>query len=190
MSISSKATGLRPGVCTSTTRPSTPYTGMVIYETDTNKALSWNGSSWKLLNSVGTVPNFMVYLSGANGAATNGATIAYNTTQYDDLSNVSSGVFTVPSGQDGVYQLSVVANCYNIGTTGYFRVRMITTGSLANGYNGSQTPAQGSTDTFSTLSITVKMSAGDTAYCSWSVPATGNYSAGVGYNTFMGCRVR
>lgn len=50
MSISSKATGLRPGVCTSTTRPSGPYTGQIIYETDTGQMQVWNGSSWGSLN--------------------------------------------------------------------------------------------------------------------------------------------
>lgn len=38
--------GTRPGVCTSTTRPSAPYEGMMIYETDTDKVLVWNGSAW------------------------------------------------------------------------------------------------------------------------------------------------
>ena len=47
MSISSKATGLRPGVCTSTTRPSAPYTGQLIFETDTFAMKFWNGSSWQ-----------------------------------------------------------------------------------------------------------------------------------------------
>jgi hypothetical protein len=37
---------IKPGVCTSTTRPASPYTGQVIYETDTNLQYSWNGSSW------------------------------------------------------------------------------------------------------------------------------------------------
>jgi len=36
----------KPGVCTSTTRPATPYEGQMIYETDTDKVLVWNGSAW------------------------------------------------------------------------------------------------------------------------------------------------
>lgn len=47
MSISSKATGLRPGVCTSTTRPTSPYTGQLIFETDTFAMNFWNGSAWQ-----------------------------------------------------------------------------------------------------------------------------------------------
>lgn len=33
--------------CTSTTRPSSPHTGMTIYETNTNRHMTWNGSIWR-----------------------------------------------------------------------------------------------------------------------------------------------
>ncbi len=46
MTISATNQGLRPGVCTSTSRPTVPFDGMVIYETDTNNALVWNGTAW------------------------------------------------------------------------------------------------------------------------------------------------
>lgn len=46
MAISSNTTGYRPGVCTSTSRPSSPYTGQAIYETNTNLMAIWNGSVW------------------------------------------------------------------------------------------------------------------------------------------------
>jgi hypothetical protein len=36
----------KPGVCTSSTRPASPYEGQFIYETDTDKLLAWNGSAW------------------------------------------------------------------------------------------------------------------------------------------------
>lgn len=41
----------KPGVCTSSTRPASPYDGQVIYETDTDKTLVWNGSAWVLLST-------------------------------------------------------------------------------------------------------------------------------------------
>ena len=46
MAISNNSTGLRPGVCTSTTRPTAPYEGQHIYETDTDLVYLWNGSAW------------------------------------------------------------------------------------------------------------------------------------------------
>lgn len=46
MAISNNNTGLRTGVCTSTTRPSAPYTGQKIFETDTKNELTWDGSAW------------------------------------------------------------------------------------------------------------------------------------------------
>lgn len=38
------------GVCTSSTRPASPYEGQMIYETDTDKTLVWDGSAWVNLN--------------------------------------------------------------------------------------------------------------------------------------------
>jgi len=46
MAISNNSTGLRPGVCTSTTRPVSPYEGQSIYQTDTDTVLFWDGSAW------------------------------------------------------------------------------------------------------------------------------------------------
>jgi hypothetical protein len=46
MGISNVASNLRPGICTSSTRPTTPYEGQVIYETDTDKVMVYDGSVW------------------------------------------------------------------------------------------------------------------------------------------------
>jgi len=37
---------IKPGVCTSSTRPAVPFEGQMIYETDTDKVLVYNGSAW------------------------------------------------------------------------------------------------------------------------------------------------
>ena len=47
MAINSLSTGLRPGVCTSTTRPTAPYVGQLIFETDTFVLKYWTGSAWQ-----------------------------------------------------------------------------------------------------------------------------------------------
>jgi hypothetical protein len=88
MSISNSATGLRPGVVTSTTRPTTPYTGQIIYETDTGYLRVWDGAAWDYLSqSQDTTTNFPV--SGISGAWTSytptlagGATVATTSIAY------------------------------------------------------------------------------------------------------------
>jgi hypothetical protein len=50
MAISSNGVaGLKTGVCTSTTRPSGPYEGQMIYETDTDMVAIWNGTAWRYI---------------------------------------------------------------------------------------------------------------------------------------------
>jgi len=41
-----------PYTCTSTTRPALPFVGMVIFETDTGRLLTWNGTAWDLPRNV------------------------------------------------------------------------------------------------------------------------------------------
>lgn len=47
MAISSSSSGLKPGICTSISRPTSPYTGQLIFETDTFTLKFWNGSAWQ-----------------------------------------------------------------------------------------------------------------------------------------------
>jgi hypothetical protein len=51
MAINSLSTGFRPGVCTSGTRPTAPYEGQFIYETDTDMLAIWNGTAWRYIAS-------------------------------------------------------------------------------------------------------------------------------------------
>lgn len=37
---------IQPGVCTSSTRPASPFEGQYIYETDTNRTLVYDGGAW------------------------------------------------------------------------------------------------------------------------------------------------
>ena len=47
MAINSLSTGFRPGVCTSSTRPTAPFIGQMIFETDTFVMNFWNGTAWQ-----------------------------------------------------------------------------------------------------------------------------------------------
>jgi len=46
MTISATTQGQKSGVCTSSTRPQSPYVGQMIFETDTNLLKVWLGSAW------------------------------------------------------------------------------------------------------------------------------------------------
>jgi hypothetical protein len=60
MGISNSASGFRPGVCTSTTRPTAPFNGQVIYETDTKQTLVWQGSAWVMLTDADSPPGLQL----------------------------------------------------------------------------------------------------------------------------------
>lgn len=60
MTISTNGTGVRPGVVTSTTRPSSPYEGMIIYETDTNRVLIWDNTAWVMIADTDTPPGLQL----------------------------------------------------------------------------------------------------------------------------------
>ena len=64
------------GVCTSSTRPASPYEGQVIYETDTDRVLVWNASAWVAPNSQTANPPGLELVTGvgcsAGGTASNG----------------------------------------------------------------------------------------------------------------------
>ncbi len=80
---------IRTGVCTSTSRPASPFVGQTIYETDTGAILVWKGSSWSGISKMRnvatfttsgtwTVPAGVTYavaniLGGGGGAATSAA---------------------------------------------------------------------------------------------------------------------
>ncbi len=72
----------KPGVCTSSTRPASPYEGQVIYETDTDRTLVWNGSGWVFLSTsaAGDVGLVKVIPTGAtNGTVGSDGTITIGT---------------------------------------------------------------------------------------------------------------
>lgn len=67
MSVSNLSTGLRPGVCLSTSRPTAPYEGQMIYETDTDLTYIYGGSAWQQVSGGTAVGNSgLVYVAGAS----------------------------------------------------------------------------------------------------------------------------
>jgi phage-related tail fiber protein len=70
-------------IVTSTTRPSTPLEGQVVYETDTNKLVLYNENGWEYTNAAGEVSYFARSTAPIGWLKANGATISR--TAYNDL---------------------------------------------------------------------------------------------------------
>ena len=69
---------IKPGVCTSTTRPSVPYTGQLIFETDTSRLAVWTGSAWQYETAAAGPPG-LVYITGASFTTVTSISLPNNT---------------------------------------------------------------------------------------------------------------
>jgi len=76
MTISATNQGLRPGVCLSTSRPSTPFDGQVIYETDTNRVLVWDNSAWVMIADTDSPPGLQLIKTQTIGSAVSSVTVS------------------------------------------------------------------------------------------------------------------
>ena len=54
---------IQPGVCTSSTRPASPFEGQCIFETDTDRLLVWNGTAWVIPNAPSQNPTGLEYIA-------------------------------------------------------------------------------------------------------------------------------
>ena len=105
MTISATTQGLRPGVCTSSNRPASPFEGQMIYETDTDLTYVYGGSAWQQVSGGTAVGNSgLVYITSVDFAGNTAINI--------------DGCFT--STYD-TYQ--VIVSNYNSATTGYLWVQ-------------------------------------------------------------------
>lgn len=90
--------GLRPGVCTSTTRPTAPYLGQVIFETDTAQMRYWDGTVWNnaLGAPVGSVQTYAGSSAPTGWLLCAGQAISRAT--YSDLFTVLSTTYGAGNG--------------------------------------------------------------------------------------------
>ena len=128
----------KPGVCTSSTRPATPYEGQMIYETDTDKVFVYNGSAWIFPNSAAVAIFQDQRSSGtSHGNLTAGAFTkrTLNTSVVNNITGCSlaSSVITLTAGS---YLISAYATFYR---TNLFQLRLRNTTAgttLQTGLNG------------------------------------------------------
>lgn len=94
MSVSGNATGVRFGVATSTNRPSTPFDGQVISETDTDRLVVYNGSAW------GSYGGLQFIKSQTIGSGVSSVTVSdvFSSTYDNYHISVSGGVTSTATG--------------------------------------------------------------------------------------------
>ena len=90
---------IQPGVCTSSTRPASPFEGQAIFETDTDRMLIWNGTTWVIPNQKTINPEGFELIR------------TQNFTTADPLDITS--VFT-----DDYASYKIMLNCHGSATTG------------------------------------------------------------------------
>ena len=98
-------------VVSSSTRPtgSSLYEGRVIYETDTDRLLVWNGSAWIVMSGrVGARADRVTNQSISNNTVTS-ISFDSETADTDGFITPTSTTVTIPSGLDGVY--AIFAHC-------------------------------------------------------------------------------
>ena len=120
----------KPGVCTSSTRPASPYQGQMIWQTDNSQLLVYNGSAW-------------VCLTPQSGSATNQISTT-NTTPTTLTSDPSVSLVT------GTKALITISARQVLGTTqGYVRSGVTVSGATSI----TATPAKSVENYFATAEL-------------------------------------
>jgi hypothetical protein len=134
MAISNVSNGFRPGVCTSTTRPTAPFEGQMIYETDTDMLAIYNGSAWRYVAA--TTPTNGTVLQVVTGSTATSST--NNSSTYQD-SNLTATITPKSSSSKILVQVSQVFGKSNGNAENRIQVRLmrgstelITSGNLLN----------------------------------------------------------
>lgn len=88
------SSAIRAGVVTSSTRPSAPYTGQLIYETDTARLAAYNGSAWVTQNGLQLITAQTI------GSAVSSVTVSncFSATYDNYLIEVSASLSSAASG--------------------------------------------------------------------------------------------
>ena len=109
--------GLRPGVCTSTSRPASPFEGQTIYETDTDMLAIWSGSAWRYIAA--TTPTNGTVLQVISNQITTASTTT--STSYVDATNLNSTI-TPKSSSSKILVLASVGTGHADATGGFLRL--------------------------------------------------------------------
>ena len=116
---------VKPGVCTSSTRPASPFEGQMIYETDTDVLAIWNGSAWRYVAA--TTPTNGTVLQVVEGSVT--ALSSSTTTTYSDT-GLSASI--TPKSSSSKVLVVVSQNMYSQGSTTGLNLRLVRDSTILN----------------------------------------------------------
>jgi hypothetical protein len=85
---------VKPGVCTSSTRPASPFEGQVIFETDTDRLYVYNGSAWVIPNSPAQNPQGLEIVASGSLTSTGTNISSCFSSTYDNYRIILT--FSVP----------------------------------------------------------------------------------------------
>lgn len=128
----------KTGVCTSTSRPSSPFEGQMIYETDTDILAIWNGTAWKQLaaaTKTGSPLQVVNTIKTDDWVATTGTT-------FTDVTGLSASITPSSTSNKVLVVVTLVASA-DVGNFGYARILRGATEVGSSSGTGS-TPAFGS----------------------------------------------
>ena len=135
MTISSSATGLRPGVCLSSNRPTAPYTGQIIYETDTGYLRVWDGSSWDYLSKKQDISTWFNATSGSSSGESSSINISTKPWNLP-WGLVSFGTFTSGSSVSSFFTTTNMPTVtFTAVANRYYKITWYEPEVVANGYN-------------------------------------------------------
>jgi hypothetical protein len=115
VAISNLTQGARPGICTSTSRPTNPYEGFMIFETDTNRVLVWDNAAWVMIADTDEPPGLQLVKTQTVGTTVTSVNVtsAFSST-YDAYRIVYSG---------GVGSANITLSLQlGASTTGYYSI--------------------------------------------------------------------
>ncbi len=118
-------------ICTSSTRPASPFEGQTIYETDNSRQLVWDGSAW-VSPSVTYRPPMCKLTRGSNQTIANNTVtvVAYDTAAIDTDSMATTGASAkITANTAGVYAVGYTVLWGSTSTVGYRQAWVTISGS-------------------------------------------------------------
>lgn len=151
-------------ICTSSTRPASPFAGQQIYETDTSKSLIYNGTAWVAPQAQTAPPMCSVYRSSDLTGYAGSSLVTWQAADYDTESPLNP-MWAAGGNANKVYIRT--AGVYSVSLRYYFTaaatISLLETDFFINaGVSGvTNTPVHNATQAYGLTTYTQKYAQGD-----------------------------